>query len=109
MSDADAAEGAVLLGGGGGGGGCGGAALRQERPCRKGRCKRRAFHVVLPPRRESLRQPSAAAQADVRVMFSLNSIFYSAWSRWTACTKSCTTTRYRSVSRLSLATKPNLT
>lgn len=79
--------------------------LKQERTCRKGRCKRggRAFHVVLPPKRESLKQPTTTSssssqnqqQSDVRVLLSLNSIFYSSWSRWSACTKACTTTRYR--------------
>lgn len=83
--------------------------LKQERTCRKGRCKRggRAFHVVLPPKRESLKQPTTTMspssspttqnqqQSDVRVLLSLNSIFYSSWSRWSTCTKACTTTRYR--------------
>nr|CAH0112022.1 unnamed protein product [Daphnia galeata] len=83
--------------------------LKQERTCRKGRCKRggRAFHVVLPPKRESLKQPTTTSssassssaqnqqQSDVRVLLSLNSIFYSSWSRWSPCTKACTTTRYR--------------
>ncbi|XP_045035271.1 venom prothrombin activator nigrarin-D [Daphnia magna] len=82
--------------------------LKQERTCRKGRCKRggRAFHVVLPPKRESLKQPTTTTsssasstqnqqQSDVRVLLSLNSIFYSSWSRWSTCTKACTTTRYR--------------
>ena len=71
---------------------CNQSVLRQERACRKGRCKRKAFHVVLPPKRESLKQPS---QSDVRVLLSLNSIFYSSWSRWTPCTKLCTTNRHR--------------
>ena len=80
--------------------------LKQERTCRKGRCKRggRSFHVVLPPKRESLKQPTTTTsssssqnqqQSDVRVLLSLNSIFYSSWSRWSPCTKACTTTRYR--------------
>ena len=71
---------------------CSGSVLVQQRTCRKGRCKRKAFHVVLPPKRESLKHPS---QSDVRVLLSLNSIFYSSWARWTPCTKSCTTRRYR--------------
>lgn len=74
---------------------CNQSVLRQERACRRGRCKRKAFHVVLPPKRESLKQPS---QSDVRVLLSLNSIFYSSWSRWTPCTKLCTTNRHRSCS-----------
>lgn len=77
--------------------------LKQERKCRKGRCRRedRAFHVVLPPRRDGVKhdaQPTSPAsnqQSDVRVLLSLNSIFYSSWSRWSPCSKSCTTTRYR--------------
>ena len=82
---------------------CAGHVLKQERKCRKGRCRRedRAFHVVLPPKRDDAKhdaQPTSPAsnqQSDVRVLLSLNSIFYSSWSRWSPCSKSCTTTRYR--------------
>ena len=95
---------------------CAGKELRQERPCRKGRCKQRgatggsgnkAFHVVLPPKKESLKNPTVTSssnsnnsnqqQSDVRVLLSLNSIFYSSWSRWSSCSKACTTTRFRFV------------
>jgi hypothetical protein len=83
-------------------------------PLYQGRCKRggRAFHVVLPPKRESLKQPTTTSssassssaqnqqQSDVRVLLSLNSIFYSSWSRWSPCTKACTTTRYRYANHL---------
>nr|CAH0112627.1 unnamed protein product [Daphnia galeata] len=55
--------------------------LKQERTCRKGRCKRggRAFHVVLPPKRESLKQPtttsSSASSSQRKTSSSLMSAF----------------------------------
>lgn len=93
-------------GSGKGNGPCAQHVLKQERKCRKGRCRARddrAFHVVLPPRRDGVKQPATPApstpashqQSDVRVLLSLNSIFYSSWSRWSPCSKSCTTTRYK--------------
>ncbi|XP_042861376.1 transmembrane protease serine 9-like isoform X1 [Penaeus japonicus] len=71
---------------------CGTGLLKEERSCRGGRCSgRRPFHIIKPE--EFTRQPP---RNDMRVLLNFNSMFYTRWSRWSACSRSCLTRRYRS-------------
>ncbi|XP_076067571.1 uncharacterized protein LOC143040399 isoform X2 [Oratosquilla oratoria] len=73
---------------------CGNAVLKEERTCPRKRCRRAArtpFHVIRPD--EFTRQPP---KNDVKDLLNFNSMFYTKWSRWSPCRKSCLTRRYRS-------------
>ncbi|KAG7167171.1 Cationic trypsin-like 2 [Homarus americanus] len=71
---------------------CGTAVLKEERSCTGGRCSgRRPFHIIRPE--EFSRQPP---RNDMRVLLNFNSMFYTRWSRWSSCSRSCLTRRYRS-------------
>ncbi|XP_069947479.1 uncharacterized protein [Cherax quadricarinatus] len=71
---------------------CGTAVLKEERSCTGGRCSgRRPFHIIRPE--EFSKQPP---RNDMRVLLNFNSMFYTRWSRWSACSRSCLTRRYRS-------------
>lgn len=71
---------------------CGNAMLKEERSCRGGRCSgQRPFHIIRPE--EFTRQPP---KNDIRVLHNFNSMFYTRWSRWSSCSRSCLTRRHRS-------------
>ncbi|XP_066983059.1 uncharacterized protein [Macrobrachium rosenbergii] len=71
---------------------CGSAMLKEERSCSGGRCTgRRPFHIIRPE--EFTRQPP---KNDMRVLLNFNSMFYTRWSRWSSCSRSCLTRRHRS-------------
>ncbi|KAK3878927.1 hypothetical protein Pcinc_016470 [Petrolisthes cinctipes] len=71
---------------------CGKAVLKEERGCAGGRCSgRRPFHIIRAE--EFSHQPP---RNDMRVLLNFNSMFYTRWSRWSTCTRSCLTRRYRS-------------
>nr|AOW41606.1 trypsin [Euphausia superba] len=71
---------------------CGTSLLKEERSCSSGRCnKGKPFHVI---RREDIGRYNA--QDDVRVLLNFNSMFYTGWGRWSPCSRSCLTRRYRS-------------
>ncbi|XP_050738022.1 vitamin K-dependent protein C-like [Eriocheir sinensis] len=70
---------------------CGSAVQKEERTCSGGRCGRRPFHIIRPE--EFSRQPP---RNDMRVLLNFNAMFYTRWSRWSSCSRSCLTRRYRS-------------
>lgn len=71
---------------------CGTAVLKEERSCTGGQCSgRRTFHIIRPE--EFSQQPP---RNDMRVLLNFNSMFYTRWSRWSSCSRSCLTRRYRS-------------
>ncbi|ROT71644.1 hypothetical protein C7M84_010036, partial [Penaeus vannamei] len=69
---------------------CGTALLKEEEELPRRRCSgRRPFHIIKPE--EFTRQPP---RNDMRVLLNFNSMFYTRWSRWSACSRSCLTRRY---------------
>ncbi|KAK8402636.1 hypothetical protein O3P69_000766 [Scylla paramamosain] len=71
---------------------CGAAVQKEERNCSGERCSgRRPFHIIR-PEEFSMQSP----RNDMRVLLNFNSMFYTRWSRWSPCSRSCLTRRHRS-------------
>ena len=65
---------------------CGTAVVKMERGCHSDRCRGQDFHIV---RKKKMRRKT-------KNQLKRNRAFYTKWSRWTACSDFCLTTRLKS-------------